>query len=614
MRPSSKNIGRRLTPKQAAIITAQAVKKTATVKRFVAVVASVTDRETTGTITCSCAGVSNENVTVQVRANVDLAADDVIWIIHDPSAQDTFIFDGFVKGGGTGNNSANAPIPWTQSPGVTSPASSDLTIAATSGQTTIIGGAGDDVQFDGNLLVDLDDLQDVNAAAPSDGDVLAWNNGASEWQNATNPWRFDTDDLLVVGAEGDYATIALAIAAAASGDTILVDIGTWTCDAQTLPDGVNLIGVDRDQCILQTTSSSPVLTLGDGCYVANITIRNDRELFLGTTSAVAVGGGDTATCFNVKIIADNQAGTATGAWGINCAGTIHLRQCEVNGTAAAGASIYGLALSGTAYIYGGSLTGDTAGILNASGSCYFREPPYVDAISNSSGTFYGSHSNGSDLIAAGEESTGLMQASRNRYDPTWTVYGHFRNALASGFSWQGAPFATPTVSYVGDSYLFATTADADGAFLADAPSTWLGKFFMARVSVYYAADVGILIRKDATNFAEFYMTDPGTTGYFSLVVRYQASDDGIGLTSSTYDMRWASSEFCPMAAQIQDRGGGSWRLVPRLMTEAPGRTTAVFSSTADMTWTPGYIGVLFRPTAAAERGGYVDLIAGDVVF
>lgn len=182
MATDARGFGKRLTPAQAAKGLAAQARTKLTPNRFIGKVSNITNRETAGTVEAT-SPASEFAVTVQVRANVDLAADDYIWIREDPGAQGTFVFDGFTKGGGTGNNAAGAPIPWTQSPGLISPPGSDLTMEAASGQDVNVGAAGQTVTIIGDIAgVDLDDLDDVGVAAPSDGEVLTWVNAASEWQ------------------------------------------------------------------------------------------------------------------------------------------------------------------------------------------------------------------------------------------------------------------------------------------------------------------------------------------------------------------------------------------------------------------------------------------------
>lgn len=253
--------------------------------------------------------------------------------------------------------------------------------AANGARTVVVRHNQDNIWLSGETNISLDDADD-HLMLVYDGTYwcdVGWSAGGG--------WKFDTDDLLVVGADGDYATVAAAIAAAAAGDTIWLDIGTWTCDAQTLPDGVNIIGLDKDACILRTTTQFTTLTAGNGSYIANLTIENEYAVALGTVTALSVGVGDTVECFNCKFYANNTDGAAAGANAVNNSGTVSLRQCEANGTGAAGTRL-GLSNYSTAYIYGGKYTGDTYGVRNQAGGdhSYFREPAYVASMLNSNTT------------------------------------------------------------------------------------------------------------------------------------------------------------------------------------------------------------------------------------
>ena len=106
-----------------------------------AVVASITGRESTGNVTANVYFRANA-ITVQMRNTVDVAADDVIFIREDPAVQGTFVFDGFVKGGGAegAHNDSGDPIPWSYSPGYTAPPGDDVTIEPPAGQDVVIDG------------------------------------------------------------------------------------------------------------------------------------------------------------------------------------------------------------------------------------------------------------------------------------------------------------------------------------------------------------------------------------------------------------------------------------------------------------------------------------------
>lgn len=56
-------------------------------------------------------------------------------------------------------------------------------------------------------------------------------------------------------------TIAAAVAAAAAGDTVIVWPGTYT-EAITLPVALNLVGVNKQSCIINSTTANVPLTIG----------------------------------------------------------------------------------------------------------------------------------------------------------------------------------------------------------------------------------------------------------------------------------------------------------------------------------------------------------------
>src|SRR5690606_9227610 len=77
------------------------------------------------------------------------------------------------------------------------------------------GGAVDSVNGQtGVVVLSLDDLDDVGAAAPSDGDVLTWDSGSSSWVpdaagggGMSNPMT-TLGDIIIGGASGTPARLA----------------------------------------------------------------------------------------------------------------------------------------------------------------------------------------------------------------------------------------------------------------------------------------------------------------------------------------------------------------------------------------------------------------------
>lgn len=109
-----------------------------------------------------------------------------------------------------------------------SPAISSFTIAATpSFSTTKIrvtnssGSTQDLVLMVFGDAITVDNLVDVSAASPTNGQVLTYNSGSAIWENAA-PATAD-DYTYTIGSGGDYTTLAAYLAASpAQGDWLLI--------------------------------------------------------------------------------------------------------------------------------------------------------------------------------------------------------------------------------------------------------------------------------------------------------------------------------------------------------------------------------------------------------
>jgi len=136
-------------------------------------------------------------------------------------------------------------------------------------------------------------------SASSTGTHLKWDEASARWEFNHKLWVNGAieqlwGNVLVVSKDGrgDYSTVAAACSAASSGDVILVMPGTYTETSNcNLPAGVSLIGVNRDLCIINTTSAITLLTFtGDNpaneYYVANLTFDHDNA----TGNTVIVNG------------------------------------------------------------------------------------------------------------------------------------------------------------------------------------------------------------------------------------------------------------------------------------------------------------------------------------
>lgn len=157
------------------------------------------------------------------------------------------------------------------------------------GALTLAGAPSADLHAATKLYVDssagaaaLDDLTDVDAPAPADMQVLTWNNGAGAWV-AANAGALGNFLRVNAGGGADYTTVTAALAAAQSGDTVLVYPGVYTEAPMTIPAGVNLVGFDATSCIMQAPAGQrgPIWTFAGNNAVAGLSFRSSDFAGLG---------------------------------------------------------------------------------------------------------------------------------------------------------------------------------------------------------------------------------------------------------------------------------------------------------------------------------------------
>jgi hypothetical protein len=116
--------------------------------------------------------------------------------------------------------------------------------------------------------------------------------GSSIAAATTGNWKLGNVLVVSSSGDGDYLTIAAAIAAASAGDTIIVDQGTYICENQTLPAGATLLGQGIDSTTLMATGSTRCIIGGGAGLVQDISLEIDRT---------SVGGiGSMCTAFEPK--------------------------------------------------------------------------------------------------------------------------------------------------------------------------------------------------------------------------------------------------------------------------------------------------------------------------
>ena len=352
---------------------ARANKQLAIGKRYPAQVYSVTDRETTGAVECDVffRDSADGRLTVQVRSTVDLAANDWIYIKPDPTAQGNYVFDGFVKGGGTGNNPLDAPQPWLQSPGVSTPVGEDFTIApapggdinlSPSGGGVITGIDAEAVTFTPAVLTDWDG--DVDPGEVNDAlDQLA--ERVDDVEGTGYPFNVTTVDPANPAA--DYSSLEDALDNVVSG-TILVAPGTYTVNNKTLAANVNLIGMDRDATIISCTASNICVTLSANCFMAWLTV-NHTMTTASTIQTLYVTANSIELRDVIVTATNNGTGYATPMSVVGNVSGVRLVNCDLTGSANSGNG-YGFSTTNsgggpTVKIEGGTLTG-----ASTSGTAY----------------------------------------------------------------------------------------------------------------------------------------------------------------------------------------------------------------------------------------------------
>ncbi len=246
------------------------------------------------------------------------------------------------------------------------------------------GGGGHVIQDEG---IGLTQRTNLNFAGPTvvatddagNDATLVTISGSIGWPYSASVISVDLTD-----PDADYSTVSAAIAAAVSGDLILVGPGTHTVDDETLPDGVDLTGFGKDITILQTSTESYCLQVGDSSRVSDLTAQNTYS----ASSCLAIYMpvlGDNSSFERVKAIATN--GGAFPAYGFYV-WNAELIHCEA--VASTTGSAYGLAVRGDSIVevcqgrYSGTsgvLSSDVA-TAHADAVVYLRAPVLVNGTIN----------------------------------------------------------------------------------------------------------------------------------------------------------------------------------------------------------------------------------------
>lgn len=105
----------------------------------------------------------------------------------------------------------------------------------------------------------------------------------------THPEITGGNIITVAISGGVHTSIATALGVASSGDTIIVYPGTYTEPAMTIPAGVVVNGIDRQNCIISASDiNNPLFTAGSGTSIFNLTLQ-------GVTNDACILDNSTAT-------------------------------------------------------------------------------------------------------------------------------------------------------------------------------------------------------------------------------------------------------------------------------------------------------------------------------
>jgi hypothetical protein len=207
---------------------------------------------------------------------------------------------------------------------------------------------------------DLDDLTDVNAPTPSNGDVLTWDSTPGEWVAlAPGAASLDLDDLTDV-----------ALGTPSDGDVLTYDSGGATWSAQAAAAGPSAAGLalfgdgsDGDVTISATTNISRDMFYDD------LTVNSGQVLY--NTAGAAVPTGQTYRIFvrgtctvNGTIKAGGQNATSTSGSGGTSVGTLGASASGGNGgttTGTVGSSSSSRSLGGAGGAGGAGASGAGGG-------------------------------------------------------------------------------------------------------------------------------------------------------------------------------------------------------------------------------------------------------------
>lgn len=259
------------------------------------------------------------------------------------------------------------------------------TVYVIGGRYEGIGTLPFDIYSDTNCTIYLNGPTLVNGSIGGAGDVFGW---YIDTQNEIHilpgsNLHFDGEsgrtlgvwlEDISTGFKVYYSTIAAAITAAAAGDIIHLEAGTYT-GSVTLNKDVTLKGSAQGDTILTQSAGGSTLTISTaGAIVEDLTVINTRAT--GTNIAVNVDANA-----RLRNVIAQCTGAGSTSIGIDISAvTVDLWGCEALGSG--GTSKIGLSLTSSAVVtvYGGVLNGATYDVLIDTSTCTLNNVVLVNDI------------------------------------------------------------------------------------------------------------------------------------------------------------------------------------------------------------------------------------------
>ncbi len=177
-------------------------------------------------------------------------------------------------------------------------------------------------------------------------------------------YMLNWDNVLIVHPAGDtrtgqyFTTITAALAAASSGDTILVMPGTYAEDFAMVA-GVAVVGLSRDKVIISGAGGATVVTVAvANAVLANLTVESTstENSFVGV--GVSAGAADFVT--REVTVSVTTSGAAAYGFLLATAAAMLLEDCAATAVGAAtGYGVYANTVTTTVSVLGGEYVGST---------------------------------------------------------------------------------------------------------------------------------------------------------------------------------------------------------------------------------------------------------------